>query len=75
MSNNIAFNQEKIELIYYGNRRTLQQNTYTAGTDIIEEKNSLKELGVWMSNNNPFREHVQIIQMGKQMSGWILHTL
>ena len=73
-TNNMAFNSDKFELIRYGKDTTLQQNNYTADND-IKEKESLKDLGVWMSNDCTFSEHIEsITKTAKQMSGWILRT-
>ena len=45
------------------------------GKDPIEEKDYLKDLGVWMSKDRTFSEHIQkVIKTAKQMSGWILRT-
>ena len=37
-TNNMSFNNEKFEILRYGTNKILQENTYTAGNDPIEEK-------------------------------------
>ncbi|XP_076044735.1 uncharacterized protein LOC143027344 [Oratosquilla oratoria] len=48
---------------------------YKVGDEIIEEKEALKDLGVWMSSDCNFKEHIALTaKFGRRMSGWLLRT-
>ena len=73
--NNMTFNSEKFEVIWYGQNKNLQEVAYTLGDNILVEKSSLKDLGVWLNRDCSFREHVtKSAKNGRQMMGWILQT-
>ena len=76
--NNMEFNSKKFEVMRYGRNQTLKESTlYLTPNweDIIEEKESLKDLGVIVSNDASFSNHVEhVCSKVKQKSGWILRT-
>ncbi len=77
IDNNMSFNNLKFELLRRGSDSTLQACTsYTApdGT-IISDKAHVKDLGVTMSSDCTFREHInKICQSARNMCSWILRT-
>ena len=56
--NNMIFKSAKFEVIRYGQNKNQQDVTYTSGDDILVEKSSLKDLGVWLNRDCSFRKHV-----------------
>jgi ribonuclease P/MRP protein subunit RPP40 len=76
--NNMEFNSKKFEVMRYGRNQTLKESTlYLTPNweDIIEEKESLRDLGVIVSNDASFSNHVEhVCSKVKQKSGWILRT-
>ena len=77
LDNNASFNNKKFEVLRHGNDDTLKLTTsYTApdGT-IITEKSHLRDLGVTMSADGTFKEHItNICQSARNMCSWILRT-
>ena len=77
VDNNASFNDKKFEALRYGSDETLKLSTsYTApnGT-IITEKPHLRDLGVTMSADGTFSQHISnMCQTAKNMCGWILRT-
>ena len=76
--NNMLFNGSKFEVLRYGKNYILKESTsyFTPNyQDIIEEKESLRDLGIIMSNDCSFSSHVEVVcgQVRKK-SGWILRT-
>lgn len=77
LDNNMSFNSSKFELIRYGRNNDLKTATsyYTDDGSIIEEASTVKDLGVLMSNNCTFREHINdVIVKTKSISSWVLRT-
>ena len=76
--NNMEFNSNKFEVLRYGKNDDLKQSTcYLTpnSDDIIEEKESLRDLGIMMSNDASFSIHVELVcSKVKQKSAWILRT-
>ena len=75
--NNMKFNDSKFELIRYGTNQDLKDSTYYVRPDgeKITEKTHVRDLGVTMSNNGTFSEHInKIATSAKDMSSWILRT-
>ena len=74
----MLFNGKKFELMRYGPKEELKNSTnyFTPQyEDIIEEKETLRDLGVIMSNKATFAEHIEhVCTKVKQKSGWILRT-
>ena len=76
--NNMEFNSKKFEVLRYGKDEDLKQSTcyFTPNLDdIIDEKESLRDLGIMMSNDASFSIHVEsVCSKVKQKSAWILRT-
>jgi hypothetical protein len=75
--NNMLYNNKKFEALRYGRDQVLKVVTnYTApdGT-IIPEKDHLRDLGVQMSADGSFRQHIKVMcQSARNMCAWILRT-
>ena len=75
--NNMSFNNKKFEALRNGPDETLKICTnYTApdGT-IITEKSDLRDLGVTMSADGTFKQHIHnMCQSARNMCSWILRT-
>ena len=77
VDNNMSFNNLKFELLRRGPDTTLKACTnYTAPDgSIISEKEHVKDLGVTMSADCSFREHInKICNSARNMCSWILRT-
>ena len=76
--NNMQFNSKKFEILRYGRNQTLKESTHyftSNHEEIIEEKESLRDLGIIMSNDGSFSNHVEhVCSKVRQKSGWILRT-
>ena len=75
--NNMDFNNNKFELIRYGLNQIIKDATSYSAPDgsHIPEKTHVKDLGVTMSNNVTFSEHInKICQKARDMCSWILRT-
>ena len=76
--NNMLFNGKKFEVMRYGPNTSIKESTsyFTPNLeDIIEEKDSLRDLGIIMSNDGAFSSHVELVcGKVKQKSSWILRT-
>ena len=74
----MSFNSNNFEVLRYGKNTLLKETTNYLTPDcdsIIEEKESLRDLGVIMSNDASFSNHVEFVcKKVKQRSGWILRT-
>ncbi len=70
------FNDKKIELLRYGNIQEVRDHFYTNPTgELIQEKNSLRDLGVLLSNNLKFNEHIDnVCSIARKYCGWVLRT-
>ena len=75
--NNMSFNNLKFENLRFGPDSTLKATTnYTSpcGT-IIDTKEHVRDLGVTMSSDGTFSEHIQKICLSaRNMCSWILRT-
>ena len=58
--NNMDFNNNKFELLRYGANTELKANTYYLSSDgsVVANKAHVKDLGVTMSNDGTFSEHI-----------------
>ena len=77
VDNNTEFNDTKFELVRYGKSDELKQATsyITPSFQVIQEKTSVKDLGVTLSSDGTFKSHVnKIIESAKSMSSWVLRT-
>ena len=75
--NNLLFNAKKFELIRHGKNKELKENIYPKpnGTDVVEEKSVVTDLGVKMNNKADFSDHVdKVCSKTSQKLGWILRT-
>ena len=74
----MLFNGKKFEMLRYGPNNDLKNSTnYLTPEyeDLIEEKESLRDLGVIMSDDASFSRHVHhVCSKVKQKAGWILRT-
>ena len=77
-NNNMIFNGKKFEMLRYGKNSDIKMNTnYFSPNyeDIIEVKENLRDLGVIMSDNASFKNHIyKVCSAVKQKSSWILRT-
>ena len=75
--NNMSFNDLKFEALRYGQDTTLQLTTSYTSPDgnIIDTQEHVRDLGVTMSSNGNFSEHIRkICQSARNMCAWILRT-
>ena len=75
--NNMEFNSPKFECLRYGNNIDIKENTgYKTPTgDPIKVVDHAKDLGIVMSSNGTFRQHVsRVISTANQLCGWVLRT-
>ena len=75
--NNMSLNDKKFEGVRYGPDENLKAETnYTTPSGkTIEIKKSVKDLGVIMSDDCKFEDHINTtIEKAKNMSSWILRT-
>ena len=74
----MEFNSKKFEVMRYGRNQILKDSTVYMTPkyeDIIEEKETLRDLGVIMSNDASFSNHVDFVcSKVRQKSGWVLRT-
>jgi hypothetical protein len=75
-NNNMKFNNEKFEHMTYGYNEYLKSIPYTAADGKnIPTSNNVKDLGIYMSSNASFKEHIQTISAAAtQMANWVLRT-
>jgi len=75
--NNMKFNGDKFELIVFTTKRNeFNEKDYKSPDGKkIEEKSNLKDLGIQLSGNLKFTEHIDtVISKAQKMTGWILRT-
>ena len=75
--NNLQFNTNKFELIKFGNNDHLKRTTSykTPSSQTIPEKENIKDLGVTISNDLNFSNHIlNVVAKSQQISGYILRT-
>ena len=75
--NNMEFNSLKFELLRYGKNNNLKENTcyVSPESNLIEEKEHVKDLGITLSSDATFKVHINnIIESAKRTSAWILRT-
>ena len=75
--NNMEFNSPKFECLRYGNNNDIKETTCykTPSGDPIKVVEHAKDLGIIMSCNGTFREHVnRVINTANQLCGWVLRT-
>ena len=74
--NNMALNEEKFELLRYGNNQQIIAETrYQCNQQVIKSKEHVKDLGVHMSSDASFSHHITMItETARRMCGWVLRT-
>ena len=75
--NNMSFNDLKFEVLRFGSDLTLKLITsYTNPSGIIiDSKEHVRDLGVTVSADGSFREHIRkVCQSARNMCAWILRT-
>ena len=73
----VIYSNNKFEILRYGKNTQIKDSTFylSANDELIEEKESLRDLGVMVNNQGTFNEHIDhICSKVKQKSGWILRT-
>ena len=76
-TNNMKFNITKFNLLRYGPNEDLKRNTSYKNSDDedIQEEKSVKDLGVQMSNDLTFTEHISSSSLKcMRLVYWILRT-
>ena len=73
--NNMILNGKIFEHIHYGNQ--IKGNRYfTEHSKIIQEKPAVKDLGVVLSKDTTFKQHINgILKRATELVGWVLRTL
>ena len=74
----MCYNGDKFVALRYGPNQTLKEDTtYFSGDyeDIIEEKESTRDLGIIMQNDGSFSLHIEkVCSQVRQKSGWVFRT-
>ena len=77
IDNNMVFNAKKFETLRYGTDDVLKAITSYTSPDgsIIPGKDHLRDLGITMSADGSFRQHItEMCQSARNMCSWILRT-
>ena len=75
--NNMEFNSKKFELLRFGKNDHLKATTHyiSPSGHTIEEQVTLRDLGITMSNDLCFDEHIaKIVAKATQLTGWVLRS-
>ena len=76
--NNMVFNGNKFQVVRYGQNEDMKNDTlyFTDNTsDVIERFESLRDLGVILSEDATFKEHIEkVVKTVRQKAGWVLCT-
>ena len=76
--NNMEFNKGKFIVLRYGENEALKNETeYFSGDfeEIIERKESLRDLGVQLTDDGGFGEQIEkVCKKARQKSGWLFRT-
>ena len=69
----MKFNGDKFESIKHGNNKELKDSyKYSNTEEDIDDVFNLRDLGVTISNDGTYREHiVKIVKKCRRLSGWI----
>ena len=73
----MSFNNNKFELLRYGNNSEIKETTkyFAPDSSEIENKSLVKDLGVMMSSSGSFSEHInKTCKKARDMCSWILRT-
>ena len=77
LANNSVFNSDKFECIRYGNNKEIINSTeyYSNNLSAIESKQSLRDLGVTISSDGSFSDHIfKMIKTANLKCAWILRS-
>ena len=76
--NSMKFNGKKFQLMRYGSNEDMKNSTsyFTENMeDVIQQFSSLRDLGITMSDNAKFDNHVdKVVKTVRRKVGWILRT-
>ena len=76
--NNMKYNGDKFVAIRYGSNTQIKENTiYLTGDfeEVIEEKQSTRDLGIIMQNDATFNEHIEkVCKQVRQKTGWLYRS-
>lgn len=75
--NNAEFNNEKFELLRYGNNKDLQEATSykTSSNTFIEKSENVRDLGIMMTSDATFIQHIQDVTLSASLKcAWILRV-
>ena len=76
--NNMEFNKGKFVVLRYGSNKEIKESTtYFSGDteEVIEEKDSTRDLGVIMQSDAGFDQHIdKVCKKVRQKSGWLFRT-
>ena len=76
-ANNATFNSDKFQCLRYGRNQDLKDATCykSDGGTSIKSESSVRDLGVTMSDNGLFSEHIaNVVQSATLKCGWVLRT-
>ena len=76
-TNNMKFNSKKFQYINFGIHPEDKDSNVYVGPDLnlINASKTVKDLGVTMSNDCMFDQHIQnVVKRSSQLCGWILRT-
>ena len=70
--NNMKFNDDKFQALYHGKMEQNQSYTSPDGKTILQ-KQSVKDLGVYMSADGKFKTHIQnIVMTANKLTAWAM---
>ena len=75
-TNNMKFNSKKFQYINFGIHPEDKDSNVYVGPDLnlINASKTVKDLGVTMSNDCMFDQHIHNVKRSSQLCGWILRT-
>ena len=74
LDNNMMLNGKKFEHIHYG-KNNKSNGYFTEHSKIIEEKSTVKDLGVVLTDDTSFKQHINnMIKKATELIGWVLRT-
>ena len=76
-SNNMKFNSHKFQYVSFQSKSSATtNNTYLSpSNDILQPTNNVKDLGILMSSDCTFEEHINnVVKSCSRLVGWVLRT-
>ena len=73
----MQFNGKKFDILRYGHNKQIKDTTEYLNPEgeAIKEKDNLRDLGIQMSDNAKFSEHIKkVCKKVRQKCGWIMRT-